>query len=291
MDGDGFVGPFYRSIKARLASHNEGSVLRKRHGIYGVARLIDAHQKEIPQRNSPPQFKIMAVVVKILKTSKNDIESATKNQCVIDATKKVASVLNLLARQANTYRKTYQSCMMDSTDYNNVKYIGERIDMDSTIKLAEQELPSHSHEDLSSDEDILGTFWGTNESILKKARCYLRGQTLSDSEYASDLDADDQDDQSEDMNDDNNDEEEDQKTPEPRPPARKKSPRSEEASNKDDEDDSFIVNDEEMEHEDDETEDDDEKTVSSYENDNHAKISDEMSEDEDLDADSCEEDH
>lgn len=296
MDGDGFVGPYLRSLRSRLQDIVEGNRLRRRHGIVHVAKLIDRNGKEITQRNSPPQFKIMGVIIKLSTSYKEDIRSGTKTKSVIDATKKVAGILNLLSRQNNIYRKTYQSCMMDSTDYKNVKVIGERIDMDSTIALAQECLPNLSHEDMATNEDVLQQFWGTQTDTLERARRYLRGETLPESEYASGLDT-----SSESGNDSNSDSEEEETPSEHNTPTpdRNKKQRKTSARGKikitgnkntakktkkheDDQEDSFVDNDEDHHG----VGDNDDWHPDLFDDDvdssvqNHNKISDEHSEDE-----------
>jgi hypothetical protein len=188
--------------------------------------------------------------------------------------------------------------MMDSTDYNNVKYIGERVDMESTIKLVHECLPNHNQDDMAENTDVLQQFWGSREDTIRRAKRFLQGETLSESEYASGLDTSSESDDHSDKDEDEEEEEEDednnpntgQSTSVPtiakrnnktkfdsvKTPNRKKG-RSRKKEQDEYEEDSFIDNDEEDEdHGDWHPENSDTEATSSIQS--HNKISDENSE-------------
>lgn len=180
LDGNGFCGPYFKSIKNRLLTRgsNSGDALRERHGIYRIAVVIDANREEILHSPEDPKFKLCAVVLR-LNTAvfgpQDFNKGLNKTEDVINATKKIASVLNLLAR-TTTYRKTYEAAGMDSTDYKNIKHIGERIDMESTMELISHEFPNMDFDELANDKEAIMQFWGTNKATVKLARNFLLGE-------------------------------------------------------------------------------------------------------------------
>lgn len=177
LSGDGFVGQPIRVLKERLQEPEYINLYRKKRGILCVADLIDSERKNIFQKKKTSnKFKLTCIVVQIPpKYLKGKQKNTMMSDAVLAATRMIAALINQINRECN-FKGRFQSCGMDSTDYNDIKYIGERIDTESTIMIACHELPNVTQDHMASDDKILNHYWGETESATQQAISKLTGE-------------------------------------------------------------------------------------------------------------------
>lgn len=188
----------------------------ERWGVCDVGTLVDAQGRAITQvttTHTTTAFKVQAIVVNLREKYIREFKKKGQTRGVVRTTEVLAGLLTRLVRGDN-FAKRYLSCGMDSTDYNNIKYIGERMELECVARIVKMDFPGLDMAEIANDEEIMRRYWGTNKTTIKRATSYLRMEPVSDSEaetvyeYSTDSESNSGDDDDEEENKEEEEEEE-----------------------------------------------------------------------------------